>query len=104
MTMTQYISKDVLMSQLNIEISNLHKAESEGYLTEFGKGKLEGLEGIADFIVNYCDSEVDLDKEFDNYTKDIFACDVQSEPFTQLYKCAKYFFELGIKTQKGGEE
>ena len=45
--------------------------------------------------------EVDLDKEFDNYTKDILACDVQFEPFTHLYNCAKHFFELGLKTQKG---
>lgn len=45
--------------------------------------------------------EVDLEKEFDNYTKDIMACDVQFEPFTQLYNCAKHFYELGLKAQKG---
>ena len=45
--------------------------------------------------------EVDLEKEFDNYTKNILACDVRFEPFTHLYNCAKYFFELGLKAQKG---
>lgn len=45
--------------------------------------------------------EVDLEKEFDNYAKDILACDVQFEPFTYLYNCAKYFYELGLKAQKG---
>ena len=44
--------------------------------------------------------EVDLEKEFDNYTKNILACDVQYEPFTHLYNCAKHFFELGINSKK----
>ena len=44
--------------------------------------------------------EVDLEKEFDNYAKDILACDVQFEPFTHLYNCAKYFYKLGL-AQKG---
>ena len=44
--------------------------------------------------------EGDLEKEFDNYTKNILACDVQFEPFTHLYNCAKHFFELGLKAQK----
>ena len=43
--------------------------------------------------------EVDIEKEFDNYTKDILACDVQYEPFTYLYNCAKYFYELGLKAK-----
>ena len=43
--------------------------------------------------------EVDLEKEFDDYTKDIMACDVQFAPFTHLYNCAKHFFELGLKAQ-----
>lgn len=97
--MEQYISKDILMGQLNIDLSNLRNAESEGYINEFGKGKLEGLEGIADFILHFCGKEVDLEKEFDNYTKDISACDIQFEPFTQLKKCAKYFYELGLKSK-----
>ena len=44
--------------------------------------------------------EVDFKKEFDNYAKDILACDVQFQPFTHLYNCAKYFYELGLKAQK----
>ena len=43
--------------------------------------------------------EVDIEKEFDNYTKDILACDVQFEPFTHLHNCAKYFYELGLKAK-----
>lgn len=43
--------------------------------------------------------EVDLEAEFDNYTKDILACDIQFEPFTHLHNCAKYFYELGLKAK-----
>jgi hypothetical protein len=82
--MAQYIDKDILMSQLNIELSNLRKAESEGYINEFGKGKLEGLEGIADFISNFCDKEADLEKR-------------------DIKNAFKAGYELGIqKAQKGG--
>ena len=51
-------------------------------------------------ISNVQVKEMNLEKEFDKYTKDILACDVLFEPFTHLYNCAKYFFELGL-TQKG---
>ena len=53
--------------------------------------------------INHNTKEVDLEKEFDNYTKDILACDIQFEPFTHLHNCAKYFYELGLKAQKGGK-
>ena len=42
------------------------------------------------------------EEEYDNYTKNILACYVQFEPFTHLYNCAKYFYELGLNTNKGG--
>lgn len=101
--MTQYIRKDILMSQLNIELSNLRKAESEGYINEFGKGKLEGLEGIADFILNYCDSEVDLDRVIDKWIDDA-AITHEDCSITDVINTAKHFFELGLKVQKGGAE
>ena len=45
-------------------------------------------------------AEVDFEKEFDNYANGILACDVQFEPFTHLHKCAKHFFELGLRTHE----
>lgn len=45
--------------------------------------------------------KVDLEKEFDDYIKNIMDCDVQFEPFTRLYNCAKHFYELGLKAKKG---
>lgn len=58
-------------------------------------------------LLNFLDTievkDADLEKEFDNYTKNILACDVQFEPFTHLYNCAKYFYELGINARKEAE-
>lgn len=51
--MEQYISKSAIVEQANIEITNCRLAAQQGILTEFGKGKLEGLEGIVDFINNF---------------------------------------------------
>jgi len=62
------------------------------------------LGDLLNININVEVKEVDFKKEFDNYAKDILACDVQFEPFTHLHKCAKYFYELGImasnKSQK----
>ena len=69
----------------------VHKAYQRGY----DMGVLQTTNKI-----NHNTKEVDLEKEFDNYAKDILACDVQFEPFTHLYNCAKYFYKLGL-TQKG---
>jgi hypothetical protein len=49
----------------------------------------------------YKAKEVDLDKELNKYfiTNNLIAADIQFEPVTQMKKCAKYFFELGLKAQ-----
>ena len=45
-------------------------------------------------------SEVDLEKEIDRYCKPIQAWQIQEAPYTSVEKCARYFFELGLKAQK----
>lgn len=42
--------KEKIKEQANIDISNLRMAQEQGVITEFGRGKLEALEGIVDFI------------------------------------------------------
>lgn len=44
------MDKEIIRGQANIDISNLRMAQEQGVITEFGKGKLEALEGIVDFI------------------------------------------------------
>ena len=62
---------------------------------DFKDDLLMALDGL------YTVKEVDFDKEIDNYTNGILASDIQFEPFTHLYKCAKHFFKLGLKAKKG---
>jgi hypothetical protein len=41
---------------------------------------------------------VDLDKEFDKYCANLYLIDFENEPYTELFECAKHFFELGVNT------
>ena len=52
--------KEKIKGQANIDISNLHKAQEQGVITEFGKGKLEALEGIVDFIDSLQEEPVNI--------------------------------------------
>lgn len=45
--------------------------------------------------------EVDLDAEFDKYCETLYLIDLENEPYAELFECAKHFFELGFKAQKG---
>ena len=60
--MAHLIDKDALVAQASIEITNCRLAAQEGILTEFGKGKLEGLEGIVDFLNTIEFKKSDLDE------------------------------------------
>ena len=94
--MKQYISKDALVAEIERRKQTWQHQDQQ---------YVNGGKDVCDYLLGFLDTlevkEIDFEKEFDNYAKDITACDVQFEPFTHLYECAKYFFELGLKTQKG---
>lgn len=95
--MAQYINKSDVVAEIERKIHT-----EQGYSSGDAEcGYRDCAREILSFLNTLEVKEVDLEKEFDNYAKDILACDVQFEPFTHLYKCAKYFFELGLKAQKG---
>lgn len=96
--MTQYINKADVVA----EIERLREEEYPCDTFEESTGYYNALDEVSSFLNTLEVKEVDLEEEFDNYTKNILACDVQFEPFTHLYNCAKYFYELGLNTNKGG--
>ena len=112
--MTQYIDKDALVAEIE---RYKHKADER--LKIKGRTLVEdckdsALQNLCGNLLHFIDTfevrEVkeepisnDFEEEYDNYTKDILACDIQFEPFTHLHNCAKYFYELGLKA-KGEEE
>ena len=102
--MEQYIPKAAVVAEIDRwrdeikeGISSIHLSGSDRAYATF---EYEVLGNVKDFLDTIGVKEVDLKKEFDNYTKNILACDVQHEPFTHLYNCAKHFYELGIKARK----
>ena len=64
----------------------------------YDRGMANDLFAFMDSLPNEPVSN-DLEAEFDNYTKDILACDIQFEPFTHLHNCARHFYELGLKAK-----
>ena len=92
--MKQYINKDAVVAEIERELKSINNATND-----FAEGRRMELNNILSFLDTLEVKEVDLEKEFDNYAKDILACDVQFEPFTNLHNCAKYFYELGLKAK-----
>ena len=43
--------------------------------------------------------EVNLDEEFNKYCDNLYLIDLENEPYAELFECAKYFYELGLKAQ-----
>jgi len=106
--MTQYIDKSVVKAEIERWRDGIKKGILSIPLTgsdrAYATYEYEILGKVRDFLDTLDTLEmkdVDLDEEFDNYTKNILACDIQFEPFTHLYNCAKHFFELGLNANKG---
>ena len=91
--MAQYIDKFAVVSEINRVLDSYDP-------NEITSGRY-ALVKLRKFLNTLEVKKVDFEKKFDDYTKDIMACDVQFEPFTHLYNCARHFYELGLKTQKG---
>ena len=103
--MKQYIDKSDIVAEINKRIKECDKladAAADNNLSNTQQANellIRQYTSLLHFLDTLGTKEVDLEKEFDNYTKDILACDIQFEPFTHLYNCAKHFFELGLKTK-----
>ena len=99
--MGKYIDKDIILAEIERRIKYDEMVmDHDAQITELLSRELNTLYELSSFIKSLDTKEVDLKKEFDNYAKDILACDVQFKPFTHLYKCAQYFYELGLNAKK----
>ena len=95
--MRELIDKTALVAEIKRRLKGLEDCHADGIAGY--AGEISGLKRLLSFLDTLEVKEVDLEKEFDNYTKDILACDIQFEPFTHLHNCAKHFFELGLKAK-----
>jgi hypothetical protein len=91
--MTHYIDKDALVTGI--------KRKRDKYINLFLTDEVHTLNDILEFIDSLEVKEVDLNKEFDKYCDNLYLIDLENEPYAELFECAKYFFNLGLKLQKG---
>ena len=102
--MEQYISKSALVTEMN-KLKNI--SLEYGYTTEqrivADVGKDLTLKGLLDYIDTLKVKEVNLKKEIDDVWKKDFSGHFDVIGYTDFIELAKYFFELGLKAQKGEE-
>lgn len=104
------IDKEKIKQQCMIDLSSLLTAKEQGWLSEHGKGRLEALEGIMDFIEYVQEepvSEMDLEKEVRKFIKDnCTSVEKPDEFLTTVMQLddmkifAKHFYELGLKARE----
>lgn len=109
--MAQYIDKDAVVAEIEnlLDKGKYH----EEYDCAYRDGNNGALYALKEKVNNLEVKEVDLEKEIDNYISDnffgsetlgFFANRTKEEPNDiDMALCAKHFFELGLKAQKGEE-
>ena len=103
--MEQYINKSILIAEIERKLDELYKLLPNASKVENGTitiseasntGKYTALESFRNYIDTIEVKEVDLEKEATEF--------VQTKEFIKndnpVLAIAKYFFELGLKTQK----
>ena len=107
--MTQYIDKAVIVTVIEKFIAK-YKEISVGVdkkgndwvdSVSMLNAKIDTLQSLLSIISPLEVKEVDLEKEIDRYCEPIQAWQIQEAPYTNIEKCARHFYELGLKTQKG---
>lgn len=91
----ELIDKDKIKAEVEKKIHG-----EQGY----SSGDAEcGYHDCARDILSFLDTlevkDVDLDKEFDRYCENLYVIDIQEAPFTEMYDCAKHFYELGLNSK-----
>ena len=94
----KYIDAEKLIAEIErlLKCTELHRGEA------VVDGSRQTLYWIKDFITSLQQEqpEVDLEKEIKDYLYPIGCLQVKNEPFTQLAKCARHFYELGLSARK----
>lgn len=98
--MAQYIDKSAVVAEIERRLEKIANASSEN------NRQLSAIHGAQQYelinLVQYIDSlevkEVDLEKEVNQYVEKTWPFEETDE---DIIAFAEYFFELGLKTNKG---
>ena len=103
--MEQYIPKSVVLDELKrrrdaalTRQQNLEAIGQETVLNEMVANELNRIISFTDAIES---KEVDLDKEIKKYSMELAMKENNGDWLKDITATAKYFFELGLKAQKG---
>jgi len=107
--MKQYIDKDALVAEIEKKLKNVNlnyiSAGSHPSATDTNKKLQDGiskdLQSLLSFINTLEVKEVDLEKETDKWYNTKASKEFENVFYGDIEKCAQYFFELGLKAQKG---
>ena len=104
--MAQYISKSALVAEIESRISDIETSQKAGLIKKRDADKkIFLLKSVLSLIDTLEVREMDLEKElsYDDYIKFFKEHPDISDDwgFDETWLCAKYFFELGLKSQKG---
>ena len=107
--MAQYIDKAAIVAEIERRISLFKKEKktekwsagaSQMNVVSLG-ARIAMLEEIKVFLDTIEVKEVDLEKEFYDFLDTLIGKDNGHLSKDELFRIAEYFYELGLKTQKG---
>ena len=97
--MEQYIPKSALIAEAEKRIKTNKECMLGLRNLDYYQGKVDALNEVLAFLDTLEVKEVDLDEEFDRYCANLYLIDLENEPYAELFECAKYFYELGLKAK-----
>lgn len=91
--MKQYVNKAAVVAEIKRRMK-VHMESNHGFSARYDE-----LKDILSFLDTLEVKEADLDAEFDKYCETLYLIDLENEPYSELFECAKHFFELGLKSK-----
>ena len=98
--MKQLIDKSTLVAEIE-KNKNEMEPERDWHFDEYTNGYLDALKQTLSFLDTLETKEVDLEKEFYDFLDALTGKDNGHLSEDELFRIAEYFYELGLKTQKG---
>lgn len=95
--------KEKIRAYIESQIALLEKNNIDNPVLGVSAGiVMSELKHLLSFIDSLQEEPVseDLEAEFDRYCDTLYLIDLENEPYAELFECAKYFFELGLKAQR----
>ena len=99
--MEQYIPKSVVLAEIEKLIDEIYAGRPFDALSSGQQTALWYIKSIMSSINTFEVKEVDLDKEIKKYSMELAMKENNGDWLKDITATAKYFFELGLKAQKG---